>query len=99
MLKLPDDDFVAIELVYDPRRPPKPSSGLSHLVVQVESMKAAIADLAAHHITATPPSFPNNNENFVTSTVQDPDGNEIELVQWPMDHPDGMTAADFLAEE
>ena len=25
----------------------------------------------------------------------EPDGNRIELVPWPTDHPDGMTAADF----
>jgi lactoylglutathione lyase len=27
--------------------------------------------------------------------IHDPDGNKIELVQWPVGHPDGMTAADF----
>ena len=27
--------------------------------------------------------------------VIDPDGNRIELVQWPDGHADGMTAADF----
>jgi hypothetical protein len=25
----------------------------------------------------------------------DPDGYQIELVQWPVGHTDGMTAADF----
>jgi hypothetical protein len=28
-------------------------------------------------------------------TVADPDGNRIELVQWPPGHPDGMTEADL----
>ena len=27
--------------------------------------------------------------------IVDPDGNRIELVQWPAGHADGMTAADF----
>jgi lactoylglutathione lyase len=27
--------------------------------------------------------------------VIDPDGNRIELVQWPAGHPDGITAADW----
>jgi lactoylglutathione lyase len=27
--------------------------------------------------------------------IDDPDGYRIELVQWPPDHPDGITAADF----
>jgi lactoylglutathione lyase len=30
-----------------------------------------------------------------TAWTTDPDGNRIELVQWPPGHPDGMTAADF----
>jgi lactoylglutathione lyase len=34
MLKLPDDDFVAIELVHDPSRGEVGPGGLSHLVVQ-----------------------------------------------------------------
>jgi lactoylglutathione lyase len=28
--------------------------------------------------------------------VIDPDGNRIELVQWPAGHADGITAADWL---
>ena len=32
-----------------------------------------------------------------TAWIADPDGNRIELVQWPPGHPDGMTAADFSA--
>ncbi len=27
--------------------------------------------------------------------IADPDGNQIELVQWPAGHADGMSAADF----
>jgi catechol 2,3-dioxygenase-like lactoylglutathione lyase family enzyme len=46
MLKLPRDDFVTIELVYDPENHADPGTGLSHLVIQVESMDAAIADLS-----------------------------------------------------
>jgi lactoylglutathione lyase len=32
----------------------------------------------------------------VLQMVHDPDGNRIELVQWPAGHPDGVTAADFV---
>jgi lactoylglutathione lyase len=62
-------------------------------------MNAAISELSEHDISTTRPSSPNNTTGFLTATVHDPDGNEIELVQWPMDHPDGMTAADFIANE
>ena len=33
--------------------------------------------------------------SFLTAWVSDPDGNRIELVQWPPGHPDGMSAADW----
>ena len=36
MLKLPDDEFVAIELVHDPNAQVAVSTGLSHFVVKVE---------------------------------------------------------------
>jgi lactoylglutathione lyase len=33
--------------------------------------------------------------DFLTTWITDPDGNRIELVQWPAGHPDGLTAADW----
>lgn len=36
--------------------------------------------------------------NFWTSWLIDPDGYRIEMVQWPVGHPDGLTAADFAEE-
>jgi hypothetical protein len=39
MLQLPGDDFVTIELVYDPAKSGAgPGAGINHLVVQVESL-------------------------------------------------------------
>lgn len=97
MLKLPDDPFVAIELVS--RSSASASSGgdsLSHFVIKVESMDAVLADLAAASIHPDePPVSPDGSNDFRTAWITDPDGNRIELVQWPSDHPDGMTAADF----
>jgi lactoylglutathione lyase len=47
MLQLPGDDFVAIELVHDPPRGTDGiGAGLNHLVIQVESLDAALANLA-----------------------------------------------------
>jgi lactoylglutathione lyase len=41
---------------------------------------------------------PDGSNEFQTAWITDPDRNRIELVQWPPDHPDGMTAADFSPE-
>ncbi len=96
MLKLPDDEFVTIELVHDPTHEDGDGgSALSHFVVMVESMDAAIAALSARGIDADTPTSPDGSEDFLTTTIADPDGNRIELVQWPAGHPDGMTAADW----
>lgn len=94
MLKLPKDDFVTIELVYDPQGHGNPGTGLSHFVIQVESMEAAIAELSTLGIDAEAPDT-HGSEDFFTTWVGDPDGNRIELVQWPAGHADGMTAEDF----
>lgn len=92
MLKLPGDEFVTIELVFDPVRGGA-GSGLNHFVIQVESMAGTVAALAAAGVEAEPPTSPDGSADFLTSWVTDPDGNRIELVQWPPGHPDGMTAA------
>lgn len=76
MLKLPGDEFVAIELVSG--GDVTPGDALSHLVVQVDG----------------PPA-----DEIRTEWRTDPDGNRIELVQWPDGHPDGMTRADFEGDE
>ena len=95
MLKLPGDEFVTIELVHDPGKEVEITTGLSHLVIHVESMRAAIAELVRKGIDAEPPSSPDGTDDFLTAFVIDPDGNRIELVQWPAGHLPGFTSADF----
>jgi len=96
MLRLPGDDFVTIELVYDQARGKVDlGTGINHLVIQVESLDAALADLAAKGIAAEPPGLPGGADGPWTSWLTDPDGYRIELVQWPAGHADGMTGADF----
>lgn len=96
MLKLPGDEFVSIELVHDPSRGDvEPNTGLSHFVIKVESMDDVVKALAARGIDAGEPSSPDGSEDFKTAMITDPDGNQIELVQWPAGHDEGMTAADF----
>ena len=96
MLRLPDDDFVTIELVHDPTSAEADlGSGLSHFVIKVESLDGTMAELAARGIDADPPSSPDGSDDIRTAWLTDPDGNRIELVQWPAGHLDGMTAADW----
>lgn len=95
MLKLPDDAFVTIELVHDPTPGNRHvGDGISHFVIKVESMEATIAELAARDIDAEIPVSPDDSDDFRTTWIVDPDGNRIELVQWPSGHADGITAAD-----
>jgi lactoylglutathione lyase len=97
MIKLPGDPFVAIELVAGstPNAPGR-GSGLSHFVIKIESMDGVLAELAANGITPDePPASPDGSDEFWTAWITDPDGNRIELVQWPPGHPDGITAADW----
>lgn len=98
MLKLPDDELVTIELVHDPAEPPADGpSRLSHVVVCVEALDVVVDELAARGIAAEAPTSPDGSADFLTSWVVDPDGNRIELVQWPPGHADGLTAADFAS--
>jgi lactoylglutathione lyase len=97
MIKLPGDPFVAIELVSgSSTHPPTSGDALSHFVIQVESMDGVLAQLAAEGIVPDqPPASPDGSDEFQTAWITDPDGNRIELVQWPPGHPDGMTTADW----
>ena len=98
MIKLPADDFVSIELVHDPTRAPvEGSAGLSHFVITVESLQETIADLAARGTVAEAPLHPDGSDDFQTTWITDPDGNRIELVQWPPGHAEGLTRADWPA--
>jgi lactoylglutathione lyase len=82
MLRLPGDGFVTIELVYDPARGAVDlGTGPSHLVIQVESLDAALADLATQAIVAESPELPAGTDGPRTSWITAPNGYRIELVQ------------------
>jgi lactoylglutathione lyase len=97
MIKLQSDPFVAIELVSSSSaNAANHGHGLSHFVIKVESMDGVLAELAAKGIAPEePPASPDGSDEFLTAWITDPDGNRVELVQWPPGHPDGMTAADW----
>jgi lactoylglutathione lyase len=94
MIRLPRDEFVTIELVHDQANPPS-GRNLGHFVIQVESMTDTAAALAAKGIEVEEPTSPDGTGDFLTAWITDPDGNRIELVQWPPGHADGMTDADL----
>ena len=98
MLKLPNDEFVGVELVHEPAACAVDPRGLNHLVVQVEDLHGAVADLAAHAIRADAPTSPDGSDDLWAAWLTDP-GYRIELVQWPSGHADGLTSADFAQQE
>jgi predicted ester cyclase/catechol 2,3-dioxygenase-like lactoylglutathione lyase family enzyme len=95
MLKLPHDEYVSLELVHDPRRGPVDAGGFSHLVVAVDDVRATVARLTGEGVESGEPSSPDGSDTFWTAVLTDPDGYTVELVQWPVDHPVGMTAGDL----
>ena len=97
MLKLPDDEFVTIELVSSTsgRQSVDLGDGLSHLAVQVDSMDEAVKLLREHHVEVDEPKSPDGTAGFLTVTVKDPDGRDIELVQWPPGHAAGLSSEDW----
>jgi lactoylglutathione lyase len=97
MLKLPDDEFVTVELVHDGNSVDR-GTDISHLVVQVESMADTLDVLADHGIEPVAPGQ-ERDDGLKTTFIADPDGRRIELVQWPAGHTDGITAADWPEEE
>jgi lactoylglutathione lyase len=96
MLKLPDDDFVTVELV-DDGNPVDRGTDVSHYVVQVESMADMLDVLADHGIEPVAPGR-QSDDGPKTTFIADPDGRRIELVQWPAGHADGLSAADWPEE-
>ena len=98
MIKLPGDEFVTVELVHDPGKAVVGPGGLTHLVIQVDSMQATVQTLAARGIEVEPPGSPDGSDDFWTAWISDPDGYRIELVQWPAGHAEGMSSADLAGD-
>jgi lactoylglutathione lyase len=97
MMNLPGDgEFVTLELVYAPAAGALVvGNGFSHLAVQVDDLAATVADLTRKGIACGPIEYPDGADGPIVSNLRDPDGYQIELVQWPPGHADGITRADF----
>ena len=66
MLKLPDDEFVTVELVSSTsgRQDVDLENGMSHLAIQVDSMDEAVKVLREHHVEVGEPSSPDGTAGF-----------------------------------
>jgi lactoylglutathione lyase len=97
MLNLPGDgDVVTLELVHDPEVGPiEIGNGFSHIAVQVDDIAATLADLDAKGVAHPGIERPAGEAGPAVCNLRDPDGYQIELVEWPPGHPDDMTSADF----
>ena len=95
MLKLPDDEFVTLELVHPADTDAVNPTGLNHLVVAVDDVHALASRLHTAGFDVEPPSSPDASDDFWTAWVTDPDGYRLELVQWPPGHPVGLTRRDL----
>ena len=96
MLALPGEPEVSLELVHQPADGPVVPGGLHHLAVQVDDLARTRAELAAAGIEASEEAMPGGARGPRTAEVIDPDGYRLELVQWPLGHPTGMTREDFV---
>jgi lactoylglutathione lyase len=70
-------------------------NGFSHVAVQVDDLAGTLADLDAKGIAHPGIEHPGGEAGAAVCNLRDPDGYQIELVEWPPGHPDGMTSADF----
>lgn len=95
MLKLPDDEFISLELVANSPRGTAEPNGINHLVIHTPSLERTRRALGERGIDVPGGPTPDPDDEVHVAWLTDPDGYRIELVQWPAGHPDGMTAADF----
>jgi lactoylglutathione lyase len=98
MLNLPGDGEAAtLELVFDPKLDSiEVGNGFSHIAVQVNDLDAKLVEFAEKGVAFDGPHQPAGDQGPKTCFLRDPDGYQIELVQWPPGHADGITRADFL---
>jgi lactoylglutathione lyase len=96
MLRFPDEDVVSLELAHRPADDDVDiGTGFSHLVVQVDDIAASVEALIRAGLRPGPLEQHEAPDGPMTSWLADPDGYRIELVQWPPDHADGLSDADF----
>jgi lactoylglutathione lyase len=96
VLKFPGEAVGTLELIHRPADGPVDiGNGFSHLVIQIDDIVADLEAISKAGLSPGPVRQPIGQEGPQVSWLTDPDGRQIELVQWPPGHPDGVTAADF----
>lgn len=96
ILHFPDEPAASLELVHRPGDGPVDvGSGFDHLAIQVDTLTATLETLTEAGLEPGPIQYPGGPHGPKTSWLTDPDGYRIELVEWPLGHPDGITATDF----
>ena len=96
ILKFPDEPGATLELVHRPDGGRVDvGSGFDHLAIQVDTLASTVERLIEAGLEPEPVLYPAGPHGPKTSSLTDPDGYRIELVEWPPGHPDGITAADF----
>ena len=95
-LKFPDDPFVTLELVHRPGDGPVlRGDGFHHLVVQVDTLATYRTRLIGAGLDPEPIQYPAGPDGPQTAWLTDPDGYRIEVVEWPPEHADVITAVDM----
>ncbi|MBO0853823.1 MAG: VOC family protein [Nocardia sp.] len=96
ILAFPGEAAASLELVHRPAGGSVDvGSGFDHLAIQVDDLAATLGRLTAAGLKPGPAQYPGGSDGPKTSWLTDPDGYRIELVQWPPEHPGGITAEDF----
>jgi lactoylglutathione lyase len=98
MLALPGEVEVSLELVHRADAGPINPGGLDHIGVQVDDLEATRADLVAAGLEPGEVAMPGGPRGPSTTQIVDPDGYQLELVQWPPGHAVGMTREDFARD-
>jgi len=96
VLKFPGEEVGAMELLHQPADGPVDlGTGFSYFVVQVDNLASTVEALSEAGLKPGPIKRHGGPDGPQTSSLADPDGYGIELVEWPSGHPDGITADDY----
>ncbi|MEV0841892.1 VOC family protein [Actinocatenispora sera] len=93
ILKFPDEAAASLEVVHRAGAGPvEVGSGFDHLAIEVDTLADTLERLTGAGLEPGPIEYPGGPDGPKTSWLTDPDGYRIELVEWPPNSPDGLTA-------
>ncbi|BCJ28606.1 VOC family protein [Actinocatenispora sera] len=93
ILKFPDEASASLEVVHRAGAGPvEVGSGFDHLAIEVDTLADTLERLTGAGLEPGPIEYPGGPDGPKTSWLTDPDGYRIELVEWPPNSPDGLTA-------